>query len=185
MGLARFDGVRFVPFTGDTVPELRTAEPVRLSGTEGGTLWIGLADGRLVSLRSGRFREEWVPEAGAGLLSGLVRQSADEILFSLKSRHLLHGRRTAWPVALLELPALDRPELRAVKAQAYRCGLLFHCTNLGMADSPGAVCRYRRRRSAPASPPASSSAEPGSGMGVTSTKAASALAGLSILSRST
>ena len=95
MGLARFDGVRFVPFTGETVPELRAAEPVRLFGTEDGTLWIGLADGRLLSRRGGRFREEWVPQAGAGLLSGLVRQSADEILFGLRSHHLLQGRRSA------------------------------------------------------------------------------------------
>ena len=107
MGLARFDGVRFVPFTGGTVPELRAAEPVRLLGTKDGTLWICLADGRLVSLRGGRFRGEWVPEAGAGLLSGLVRQSADEILFSLKSRHLLQGRRTAgggWQWATIATP---------------------------------------------------------------------------------
>lgn len=54
-GLARFDGVRFVPFNQHNTPELRDVQVEHLSVDATGALWIIMGNESIVALRNGRF----------------------------------------------------------------------------------------------------------------------------------
>ena len=56
VGLARFDGVRFVHYWGSDMPELGNGRVSKLFEDREGTLWIGMESGRLLARKDGVMR---------------------------------------------------------------------------------------------------------------------------------
>lgn len=82
-GLARFDGSRFVTFTPNNTPELKSIEIQKLLVDTDGTLWIGVETGRLISYRDGKFYfERENDHAPASWLGGVVAKREGKIVLS-------------------------------------------------------------------------------------------------------
>jgi len=94
-GLARFDGVRFVTYEPDAVPELTHAHVHRVLTDARGTLWISTSGGGLTSWRDGEFRFEWRGSPGDGGVRRLLWSNPNEVLFGLSSGRLLRGKLTS------------------------------------------------------------------------------------------
>jgi signal transduction histidine kinase/ligand-binding sensor domain-containing protein len=92
-GLARFDGVRFVPFHPSNTPQLGSISIERLRVDTQGTLWVGTVEGGLISLRNGVFRFEFQsPQTPAGWLRSVVAASGQETWLSSVGGSLWRGR---------------------------------------------------------------------------------------------
>lgn len=88
-GLARFDGVRFVPVN---TPELGHARIQDLFLDTNGTLWINTYRGGLTSFCNGAFRREWPERGEFDSHTVLAASSTNEVLFATQTGEVL--RRT-------------------------------------------------------------------------------------------
>lgn len=96
-GLARFDGVRFVPFDPANTPALQHARIRRLYVDGRGTLWINTYDGSLTTWRQGQFKLERLnTQLSEGELTP-VASSSDEIIFLMSRGELLRKRFASPP----------------------------------------------------------------------------------------
>ncbi len=75
-GLARFDGVRFVPFNNGTRPKLNRTRITSLFEDSQGTLWIGNETGEVTRFRNRQFEDVNLPDAWQ--LNKVFAISADE-----------------------------------------------------------------------------------------------------------
>jgi len=94
-GLARFDGVRFVPFNPQNTPELKDVQVERLSVDETGRLWVIMGNESVSALQQGRFQLLRWPR-------GEPRLRADHALSARPGQVLFAG----------ELPYLSRLTMR-------------------------------------------------------------------------
>jgi len=127
-GLARFDGVRFVTYDPDSMPELRHAHVQRVLADPRGSLWISTAGNGLTSWREGRFRFEWRGTTAAGGVRRLLLSRSNEVLFSLSSGQLLRGTLTAAGSNRWEVIAAGR---EAVEVHVHRDGTVVGRTSEG------------------------------------------------------
>ena len=102
-GLARFDGMRFVPFDPVNTPELSHARVQGLFVDTNGTLWINTFRGGLTSYRDGVFRSEWPDQSTFDLHTTLVSSSSNRVTFVTQFGEVLYrnpkNTNAAWMVA--------------------------------------------------------------------------------------
>lgn len=82
-GLARFDGVRFVPFNPQNTPELKDVQVEHLSVDETGTLWIIMGNESITALRGNTFQLFRWPRAQPRLRAeGVLNVRSNNVIFS-------------------------------------------------------------------------------------------------------
>lgn len=95
-GLARFNGTHFEVLTPANTPQLTAMRFHQLLVDRDGTLWVGLMDGSLVSVRAGRFQFELAGEHMPGdWLMRLVLDRSDVKYFSTFDGTLLRCHESA------------------------------------------------------------------------------------------
>lgn len=91
-GLARFDGVRFQTFSPGNTPEMKSYNVQKLLVDPAGTLWIGMADGSLISYKNGHFHfERQSEQMPQDWLAGLVSSRDNNVVFSSVNGGLFYG----------------------------------------------------------------------------------------------
>jgi signal transduction histidine kinase/ligand-binding sensor domain-containing protein len=115
-GLARFDGVRFVPFDPVNTPELGNARVQALYVDTSGTLWIDTYRGSMTSYRDGAFHAEGTGQSGFDLHTTLVWSSPQEEVFVGQFGDVLRrthaGRNPVWTAQAP--PEGSRPSFQCV-----------------------------------------------------------------------
>ncbi|HPW91450.1 MAG TPA: two-component regulator propeller domain-containing protein [Verrucomicrobiota bacterium] len=92
-GLARFDGVRFVTFHPGNTAALQSLEVRQLLVDPGGTLWVGMVDGHLLSRRQGSFHlESQQLPTPLSWIHSLIFSRSNEVMISSFGGWLFHGR---------------------------------------------------------------------------------------------
>lgn len=82
-GLARFDGVRFIPFNQQNVPELKDVQVEHLDVDQTGRLWIIMGNESITSFRGGRFKLQREPrEAPHARLDHVLDVRSNTVLFA-------------------------------------------------------------------------------------------------------
>jgi signal transduction histidine kinase/ligand-binding sensor domain-containing protein/CheY-like chemotaxis protein len=80
-GLARFDGVHFVAYDRNLVPELKNSVVYGLGEDTEGTLWIGTSANGLAAYRDGRFRRlDFPPGTPSATVRGFVLDASNRML---------------------------------------------------------------------------------------------------------
>jgi streptogramin lyase len=82
-GLARFDGVRFVPFNQQNTPELKDVQVEHLDVDETGRLWIIMGNESVTAFRNGRFELFRLPRSLPRVrLDHVLNVQSNQVLFA-------------------------------------------------------------------------------------------------------
>ncbi|HTI99908.1 MAG TPA: two-component regulator propeller domain-containing protein [Dongiaceae bacterium] len=88
-GMARFDGVRFVPFTPQNTPELKDVQVEHLFADGTGRLWIVMGNESVTCMEAGRFRLQREPRAEPRLrVDNILKTEANQVWFSGEGSYL-------------------------------------------------------------------------------------------------